>query len=691
MVRDEAAQALVELQALQRVAEDVISSRDLDQVLERCIDCTREVANTVSGAIYLRDEPRGVFTRLIARETVNDQAHLPIEQIDAALAGRNYFISDMHNEHIAWHPAVQLARARGFRIVLNLGMRWRGRLIGLLILAWRDNVAIAQSTLQTLEALVGYQAAAIENARTLMLLETRARLAQTLREFSGRALTMSDDAALEALILDTALALAGGDGGVVARRCDDRFRRFTSRRIEGPEDMPADEPLIASAIARTTPMLVEDLDQAPAESPLAAAIRANGYKSMAFLPLVSGGAVSGLITVASFTARRWNVEEVEALQTLAQVSSQALERCRVEQAEARERRRLDATLEHLPIGVVVIDGQGRILHNNRTSQRLGALLGTLGGCYQEGLSKMRSADGKPPPRVEDSLLGRALRGELPPPTDLEVVDAAGSRRVIRGVAAPLHEPGQPPVAVLGFSEVTELFELAAAKDRFLRVASHELRSPVTALRATAQLLTMDPSVEEDLERRRLLYDRIDRQSARLVKLVAQLLDSARLSADALPLDLEDVDLHLLARDVADEAGARVRLDCDGAVCGRWDRSRIEQVLSNLLSNALQYSPPEAPVELVLRVDGPHALIRVCDRGVGIPAHELHNLFTPFFRAAHTSARHKSGMGLGLHITHQIVQRHGGLIRVQSEPGVGSTFEVQLPREATGDTPGDGPM
>lgn len=676
--RDELAQALVELEAVQRVAEDVLSSRDLDEVLARCVDQCRQLAGTNSGAIYLRDEARGVFQRLIARDTVNDQVHLPIEQIDAALAGRNYFISDMHNAAIAWHPAVQLARARGFRIVLNLGMRWRGQLIGLLILAWRHEVTIPESTLHTLDALMGYQAAAIENARTRLMLETRARLAHVLFEFSGRALTTTDEQQLHALILDTACTLARSEGGAVGMRVGDRFRRVAGRTANGPEYLPATDPLIAATISQAKPLLIERLDDAPPGSQLTELVREGGYSALASMPLHSGDVVTGVLVVARREPHQWNCEEAEALQTLAQVSSEALQRCRVQQAEQRERRRLDATLEHLPIGVVVIDGQGRQLHNNRASTAIGTLLGSIGGTYSESLKMVRRRDGAPPPKFEESLIGRALAGELPPPRDIDLVDVDGRRRVIRAVAAPLHEPGQPPVAVLGFSEVTELFELAAAKDRFLRIASHELRSPVTALRATAQLLMLDPAVATDEERRRSLHARIDRQSERLAKLVAQLLDSARLSADALPLELEDVDLAQLARDLADEAGPRVRVLGDGELRGRWDRARLEQVVSNLLANALCYSPADAPVELRLDGDDERARLEVSDRGVGIPANELGQVFAPFYRSAHSSGRHQ-GMGLGLHITSEIIHRHGGSIRVVSELGVGSTFFVELPR------------
>lgn len=674
----ERSQALVELEAVQRVAEDVISSRDLDDVLARCIDQCRQLADTASGAIYLRDEARGVFQRLVARETTNDQVHLPIEQIDAALAGRNYFISDMHNPALAWHPAVQTARARGFRIVLNLGMRWRGQVIGLLLLAWRHEVTIPPSTLLTLEALMGYQAAAIENARTRMLLETRARLAQLLLEFSGRALTTTDETALQQLILDTACTLARCEGGALGVRVGDRFRRVVGRSADGPEYLPASDPLIVATVGQTRPLLIEEPSLGPAGSQLLDIVRKGGYVAIASMPLRWGGDANGILLVARNEAHQWNSEEAEALQTLAQVSSEALERCRVQRAEERERRRIDATLEHLPIGVVVVDAEGRHLHNNRASTKIGELLGTVSATYRDGLKMLRTPDASAVPQFEQSLVGRALAGELPPPRDIEVFDVDGRRRVIRAVAAPLQEPGQPPAAVLGFSEVTELFELAAAKDRFLRIASHELRSPVTALRATAQLLMLDPTVGTDEERRRLLHTRIDRQTERLVKLVAQLLDSARLSADALPLELEDVDLCKLARELADEAGPRVHVVGDDELRGRWDRARLEQVLSNLLANALSYSAADAPVELCVGGDEAVARLEVRDRGVGIPADELEQVFAPFYRSAHSSGRHQ-GMGLGLHITSEIVHRHGGTIRVSSELGVGSTFVVELPR------------
>jgi signal transduction histidine kinase len=111
--------------------------------------------------------------------------------------------------------------------------------------------------------------------------------------------------------------------------------------------------------------------------------------------------------------------------------------------------------------------------------------------------------------------------------------------------------------------------------------------------------------------------------------------------------------------------------------GRWDPARVEQVITNLLSNAMRYSPP-SEIRVVIRKEGDRACVDVIDRGVGIAADELPKVFTPFFRGARAAAQHKAGLGLGLYITHEIARRHGGTLRVTSQLGHGSTFTVELP-------------
>ena len=234
------------------------------------------------------------------------------------------------------------------------------------------------------------------------------------------------------------------------------------------------------------------------------------------------------------------------------------------------------------------------------------------------------------------------------------------------------------------------------RDEFLSVASHELRSPVSTLllqvegQLTALRTGVDIASPAEQERR---LERTGRQVRRLVRLLDELLDVSRITAGR-PLELrrEEVDLGAVVSDnirLLDEhrTGSRSEISSrvDGGVVGSWDRLRIEQLVTNLLSNALKYGAGK-PVEVSVHRQNGVATLSVSDRGVGIAAEDLERIFDRFERAP--SGRSYPGMGLGLWIARQIVSAHGGQIRASSELGVGSTFTVTLPIEAR--APGPAP-
>lgn len=226
------------------------------------------------------------------------------------------------------------------------------------------------------------------------------------------------------------------------------------------------------------------------------------------------------------------------------------------------------------------------------------------------------------------------------------------------------------------------------RDEFLQVAAHELRTPTTSLKLNVQSLlrTADGlGAALSVEKLRDKLAHLDRLTGRLSGLIDTLLDIARVTAGSLQLDWEDVDLAQVAREVASRFEAQavlmrapVRLTASAPVVGRWDRLRLEQVITNLLSNALKYGAGK-PVHLTVSVTAPHALLVVRDEGIGISREALSRLFGRFERAV--SQRHYGGLGLGLYITRQVVEALGGTIHVQSELGQGATFTVQLPMAA----------
>lgn len=224
------------------------------------------------------------------------------------------------------------------------------------------------------------------------------------------------------------------------------------------------------------------------------------------------------------------------------------------------------------------------------------------------------------------------------------------------------------------------------RDDFLSVASHELRTPLTTLQlhVTSLLRAVQLGQQDKLSPPRLLdrLRRADAQLDRLCGLINDLLDVSRISMGRLELDLTSMDLCELAAEVAARfqeqaarAGTVIELRLEEPVRGTWDRNRMDQVLTNLVSNAIKYGAGK-PIELMVSLVQDHALVRVRDQGIGIAASDLTRIFEKFERA--TSARRISGIGLGLWIAREIVEAHGGQISVSSAPSEGSTFEVLLP-------------
>ena len=245
-------------------------------------------------------------------------------------------------------------------------------------------------------------------------------------------------------------------------------------------------------------------------------------------------------------------------------------------------------------------------------------------------------------------------------------------------------------------ENASLYEAAQAairhRDEFLAIASHELKTPLTALQLQLQtldrklpkLIASGPEAGALAQKLALLH----RQGERLERLVDEMLDISRVSDGRLRLERERVDLSQLVHDVVGRfeergdfvrSGSPVSVDARSEVIGSWDRLRLEQVVTNLLSNALKYGQAK-PVELRVTVGKSAAILEVSDQGLGIEPQHLDRIFGRFERAV--SASHYGGLGLGLYIVHQIIRAMDGDVNVTSTLGRGSTFRVTIPLTAT---------
>ncbi|MDE3113594.1 MAG: HAMP domain-containing histidine kinase, partial [Chloroflexota bacterium] len=247
--------------------------------------------------------------------------------------------------------------------------------------------------------------------------------------------------------------------------------------------------------------------------------------------------------------------------------------------------------------------------------------------------------------------------------------------------------------------VVRLQELDELKSQFLSIASHELRTPITAVSGFAQLAlrgvrerlsatTLDDEAwSGELQRLTRQLTIIQDQSAKLGRLVRELLDVSRIQSGRLEFAFAECDLADVARGVMEQAQMtspqhRFELTSSGGTTIVGDRDHLEQVIANLLDNAVKYSPAGGPVVVKVGREKDEVRCTVEDEGIGIPQDQLTRIFDLFFRTHEAETRRTPGMGLGLFITRGIVERHGGRIWAESQEGKGTRVHVTFPAPST---------
>lgn len=350
-----------------------------------------------------------------------------------------------------------------------------------------------------------------------------------------------------------------------------------------------------------------------------------------------------------------------ALDQLAESLSRSLEQLR------GERDLLSGILSSMSEGVLVVGGDGRVV---LTNPALRAML--LIGPEAVGKSLLQVVRNS----ELDRLIERAARGE---PCELEIDLAGILRRRVLVRAVTLSAAGGGVLAV--FVDVTDLRKLETVRRDFVTNASHELRSPLTTVRAAAETLR---TVENDPQAAQRFVELIQRNADRLAALIDDLLELSRIESGELRLELEAIDLHGAIDRMLVQHAHRAQVksitlhnDVSDGLRAKADRRALEHVLGNLIDNALKYCPEGATVRVGAMTANDSVRITVTDTGPGIPAEHLPRVFERFYRADAGRLRELGGTGLGLSIVKHLVEALGGAVSVESNVGSGSTFSFTL--------------
>ncbi len=582
---------------------------------------------------------------------------------------------------------------------------------------------LRRTDLQVLQTFSNLAAGAIKNAQLHAQMQAHQR---RLEAFGAIGTVISTAADLEELVrnvLDVVLGVVDASVGILMLLDPGRamlqlgaWRNVPQQFVEQNREIYVAGAMCEEAVRYGQPIRRPLIAESGEELLIEA-----GLSSCAYVPLLAGGTVVGVVGIYGDPALPERID-VQTLMMMGNLIGFAIANVRLYQESHIERRKLAAVINSIVEGVVLCDRLGRLVLANRTAMEL---LSSDSFPYQQPISSMadfyaiRDLDGRALP-VERLPLTRALAGEVFHDYRVLLRGASGEDTVMSFSGAPVYgDMNTIEGAVVIFRDITEHQKLERAKDDFLAVAAHELRSPLAAVRSYADLLIRR-------EQRREKEDAADlrgltilaQQVSHMLRLVDNLLDLSRLDAGLFSLQLQCVNLVALTNQVIDQLrptiGERdVKLTSDAPdLMVTCDPLRIRQVLTNLLVNAARYSGSGSPIEVsevIIRSDvlaaryghqppatlrswlldlqsasQPLALVTVRDYGIGMSEETMQRLFRRYARGRQ---RIGEGLGLGLYLSYELVVRHGGTIWAESIEGRGSTFYVALPLEGPSQSQG----
>jgi len=520
-----------------------------------------------------------------------------------------------------------------------------------------------------------------------MLTDYRVRQREYLLEIS-RALTaqLNLDELLQ-MVLGAATKMLAGQAGLIALRGTDGS--FTIRASYGlPRTLvPYFEPLLtgipddADRTRFHIPGLAEKLGRVVAGLGLR-------LQQVVALPMAIKRELIGVLYVFRAYGTRFTANDRQVLASFADHAAIAVHNAQLYERLSQEKRRLNAILEYSADGVLILNPAHRTVVFNRALAQLSGwpAAEALGRHHDEVIRWVR---------LETDLdLSRAVAGGWPLPSARPLYVEGDLRRRNGGTVsvgityAPLFDrDGRLVNIIASVRDVTRFREADEIKSTFVSVISHELKTPVALIKGYADtLLREDACWDPETMQESLTV--IVEEAERLNQLIDNLLDASRLQAGVLPLEMDQVAFDALAERVATRFRTQtqvheivVNFPPDFPVV-EGDPGRLEQVLNNLVSNAIKYSPEGGRIEISGRALPNEVVVTVSDQGMGIPFEEQPRVFERFYRGTRERRQRTPGAGLGLYLVKAIIEAHSGRVWVESNPREGTAFSFAIQRRQT---------
>ncbi len=657
--------ALARLRAAERVTEPVLANLPLEDLLRELLRrIRRELGGDAARLLLVTEDGQAV--RVHAFDGLGPQAPedwlIPIGRGLAgrvAASGQAMIFDDLSQLEVI-SPTLRALMKSQMAAPLTV----QGRVIGVVDVNSAEREHFAADDLLLLELVANRAALGIENAR----LFERARFEQA----RWRATVES--------MLDP-VAVADGEGRIAYMNA--AYQRFVGSAAR--LGLSVEERLATFRLFHP-----DGLPFRPEELPLyRAALLGEETRNVETVQRTDGDARVAVWTAAPLYADQRTIGAVAVGRDVTGERQAQAERAHLLDEVRRRAAELDATITSVADGLIIYNPAGEIVRMNPAAE---VILGYTPAQRKRPMTarlvelRMELPDGRPL-SVDDSPPRRSIRGETVHGMVLVLHPPTGRTTWISASAAPIRDPeGQLLGGVVTFADITRLHELQEQLEDVLRAVSHDLRNPLAVVQGQAQLLlrALDKAGLTGAERKSA--DAILTTAKRMNVMIQDLVDAARQEAGVLQLSRQPVDMRAAILDLVSRLAAtldtgRIRIEApEDLPRASADPTRLDRILTNLLSNALKYSTPGSEVTVSLRRGDGTVITEVSDRGPGIPPEELPHLFQRYYRAPAARAQ-PEGLGLGLYITRMLVEAHGGRIWAASQVGVGSTFSFSLPLAA----------
>ncbi len=672
-----------ELAALNQIANILSHPFELEQSLNRICEQIVSITGMDSAAICLIDESQQ-FLNLAAHRGISDNLLSQVQRLGLddpltrriAVDGQAFAIDDvaMYGE-----PGFAGPRADGYRSGICVPLRKQGFPVGAIFVGSKIRAGYDPSDVELLQNIGNQIGVALENDDLWAQMQRRVRELEGLAQLSAACTTSLDPQVLAEIATQWTRKLLPADLCSL-RLIDNSAMQIVSGAVNSKIPLRGHIELdetFRTLIDQRTPYAIADMDADAAVPDVhREGFRGIGIRSFLAVPMPVPDSVIGVLAIGNSTSHVWQPREVELLQTIANQTANAIHNAVLFQNMLGEKRKVQAIFDSGLSGLYATDQECRFVMLNRAAERI------TGWTLSEVQDKTwQEIFGDPSPLIRTALERKESVYE-PEGRQLKTRDSRVFP-VAEAVAPLFDEKGAVSGAVGAFWDLTREKQEELAREHFLTMVAHQLRSPLTALLSALQLLERRGL---STARRTQLWNVVKSDSVRLKKFADEFLDMEATVKSPQPIQFAPLPIAALARRLVqkfqtEHSGRRFRVkSCRPEPTVYADADQVENILRNLLDNAVSYSPENGAVTVSIRLLDPDMVdIAVQDQGEGIPIGDRERIFQPFYRASQSTGRRSYGHGLGLSIAQSMVQEMGGEIWIDSKKRRGAVFHFTLRR------------